>query len=284
LLTNLSWQLFVAIFFLEAGGSQIIMAFSDQGWLKLTYNNPALAGMINRVNMVEVNSEEAIHVAQDQILILEGRLKVRYLYQTIKSSVELAERFIQDEAKPGKVIKLLEYAATYAQDGWVTKESVQDAVEKNYGVRIKTALGGETSGTQNEAEALLNMEALIHERMINQSRAVKIVSDALWFWAPATFHPSTQATLRDRLNCQTDKFSSALLNTTLAQSSGQMKLLVSFDQEPDNEAIGRFAAAGIQLYPESWVMDYLVGESSNEHLCSLADDHNVTFIDIVPSS
>jgi len=111
---------------LEAGGSQIIMAFSDQGWLKLSYSNPALAGMINRVNMIEINSQEAIHVAQDQILILEGRLKVRYLYQTIKTAVELAERFIQDEAKPGKVIKLLEYAATYAQDGWVTKESVQD--------------------------------------------------------------------------------------------------------------------------------------------------------------
>jgi ATP-dependent Clp protease ATP-binding subunit ClpA len=127
---------------LEAGGSQIIMAFSDQGWLKLSYANPALAGMINRVNLVEISSQEAIHVAQDQVLILEGRLKVRYLYQTLKTAVELAERFIQDEAKPGKVIKLLEYAAAYAKDGWVTKESVQDAIEKNYGVRIKTAIGG----------------------------------------------------------------------------------------------------------------------------------------------
>ncbi|MDQ5913679.1 MAG: ATP-dependent Clp protease ATP-binding subunit ClpC [Patescibacteria group bacterium] len=164
---------------LEAGGSQIIMAFSDQGWLKLSYANPALAGMINRVNLVEISSEEAIHVAQDQVLILEGRLKVRYLYQTLKAAVELSERFIQDEAKPGKVIKLLEYAAAYAKDGWVTKESVQDAIEKNYGVRIKTAIGGEDSGSQNEAEALLNLESLIHERMINQSRAVKVVSDAL---------------------------------------------------------------------------------------------------------
>jgi ATP-dependent Clp protease ATP-binding subunit ClpC len=164
---------------LEGGGNQIIMAFSDQAWLRLSSSNPALAGMINRVNLQEISSEEAIHVAQDQILILEGRLKVRYLYQTLKSAVELAERFIQDEAKPGKVIKLLEYAATYAKDGWVTKESVQDAVEKNYGVRIKTALGGDDSGSQSEATALLNLEDLIHERMINQTRAVKVVSDAL---------------------------------------------------------------------------------------------------------
>ncbi len=113
---------------------------------------------------------------------------------------------------------------------------------------------------------------------------ILVLVAALWFWAPATFHPSTQATLRDRLSCQTDKFSSAILNTTLAQSSGQIKLLVSFDTKPDNEAIARFTAAGIQLYPESWVLDYLVGEASNEHLCTLATDSQVTFIDIVPSS
>lgn len=164
---------------IEAGGAQIIMAFSDQAWLKLSYANPALAGMINRINLTEVTTEEAIHVAEDQVLVLEGRLKVRYLYQTLKVATELSERFIQDEAKPGKVIKLLEYAAAYAKDGWVTRESVEDAVEKNYGVKIKTALGGDNVLGQTEADTLLNLEDLIHRRMINQTRAVKVVSDAL---------------------------------------------------------------------------------------------------------
>lgn len=164
---------------IEAGGAQIIMAFSDQAWLRLSYANPAFAGMINRINLTEVSSEEAIHVAEDQVLVLEGRLKVRYLYQTLKVATELSERFIQDEAKPGKVIKLLEYGAAYAKDGWVTRESIEDAVEKNYGVKIKTALGGDNILGQSEANTLLNLEDLIHKRMINQTRAVKVVSDAL---------------------------------------------------------------------------------------------------------
>jgi ATP-dependent Clp protease ATP-binding subunit ClpC len=164
---------------IEAGGAQLIMAFSDQAWLKLSSVNPALAGMINRINLTEISTEETIHVAEDQVLVLEGRLKVRYLYQTLKAATELAERFIQDEAKPGKVIKLLEYAAAYAKDGWVTKESVEDAVERNYGVKIKTALGGDANYSQSEADTLLNLEELIHKRMINQTRAVKVVSDAL---------------------------------------------------------------------------------------------------------
>jgi len=160
---------------LEAGGNQIILAMSDQAWLRLSNFNPSLAGLINRINLNEVSPDEAMHVAQDQVLILEGRLKARYLYQTIKRAIELADRFIQDEASPGKVIKLLEYAATYAKDGWVTVESVEEAVEKNFGVKIQTAV----SGGQEETDKLLNLEELIHKRMINQSRAVKVVSDAL---------------------------------------------------------------------------------------------------------
>jgi ATP-dependent Clp protease ATP-binding subunit ClpC len=161
---------------LEAGGNQLILAMGDQAWLRLTATNPSLAGLINRINMVEASNDEALKVAQDQVLLLEGRLGVRYIYQTIKRAVELAERFIQDEAKPGKVIKLLEYAATYAKDGWVTVQSVEEAVEKNYGVKIQTSSG---FNNQAESDKLLNLEDLIHQRMINQSRAVKVVSDAL---------------------------------------------------------------------------------------------------------
>lgn len=160
---------------LEAGGNELILAMSDQAWLRLSNSNPSLAGLINRINLTEVGTQEAMHVAQDQVLILEGRLKVRYLYQTIKRAVELADRFIQDEASPGKVIKLLEYGETYAKDGWVTPQSVEEAIEKNFGVKIQTV----TSGGQEETDKLLNLEDLIHQRMINQSRAVKVVSDAL---------------------------------------------------------------------------------------------------------
>ncbi|USN97175.1 MAG: ATP-dependent Clp protease ATP-binding subunit [Candidatus Nomurabacteria bacterium] len=160
---------------LEAGGNQLILAMSDQAWLRLSNSNPSLAGLINRINLSEVSSEEAMHVAQDQVLILEGKLKVRFLYQTIKRAVDLAERFIQDEASPGKVIKLLEYGTSYAVDGWVMPESIEQAVEKNYGVKVQTA----SSVGQAETDKLLNLEDLIHQRMINQSRAVKVVSDAL---------------------------------------------------------------------------------------------------------
>jgi|GEM_PF-5134539 len=125
------------------------------------------------------------------------------------------------------------------------------------------------------------LHKIIHHPALAFFFLILVLVVGLRFWAPATFHPSSQATLRDRLSCQTDKFSTALLETTLAQSNGQIRMLITFDAQPDNEALARFASHNIQLYPESWVLDYLVGETAEENLCTLAADSAVSFIDIV---
>jgi len=74
---------------------------------------------------------------------------------------------------PGRAIKLLEAASEYAENGLVTARSVQQAIEKTQGIKLGN------SDNQEDRDKLLNLEALIHERMINQSRAVSVVSDAL---------------------------------------------------------------------------------------------------------
>jgi ATP-dependent Clp protease ATP-binding subunit ClpC len=56
---------------------------------------------------------------------------------------------------------------------FITAKSVQLAVEKSFDVKVQTA------STTEEKDVLLNLEDRIHERMINQTRAVKLVSDAL---------------------------------------------------------------------------------------------------------
>jgi ATP-dependent Clp protease ATP-binding subunit ClpA len=55
----------------------------------------------------------------------------------------------------------------------VTAASVTRSIEETNGVKIGQAT------TVDEKETLLNLETKIHERMVNQSRAVSVVSDAL---------------------------------------------------------------------------------------------------------
>ena len=95
------------------------------------------------------------------------------MYQALAEAYRVGNRYVQDLAMPGKALKILEAAAGFAKDGLVTAQSVDDAIEKTLGIRIATVNSGD------EREKLLNLEQLIHQRMINQSRAVTVVADAI---------------------------------------------------------------------------------------------------------
>jgi ATP-dependent Clp protease ATP-binding subunit ClpC len=104
---------------------------------------------------------------------MEFRNRVSYMYQSLEEAYRLGERYVQDRAMPGQAISLLEAAAQFAESGLVSSGSVQRAVEKSYGIRVSNARTGD------ERTKLLNLEQFIHERMINQTRAVGVVSNAL---------------------------------------------------------------------------------------------------------
>lgn len=159
---------------LEGGALQIILAMDEQQWLKISQTNPGLAQLMNRVVVSPLDQVDTMRVVEDQILLLEGRNPVVYMHQALKEAYKLADRFIRDQAFPGKAIKLLEAAAGFAEDQYfITEKSVQQAVEKSYDVKVQTA------SSVDERDTLLNLEGRIHERMINQTRAVQVVSDAL---------------------------------------------------------------------------------------------------------
>jgi ATP-dependent Clp protease ATP-binding subunit ClpC len=92
----------------------------------------------------------------------------------LAATYRLSSRFLGEQVMPGRALKLLEAAADFGDpQGFVTHQSVEKAIERTQGVKVGTA------DTTDEREKLLNLEARIHERMINQSRAVQVVSDAL---------------------------------------------------------------------------------------------------------
>ena len=84
----------------------------------------------------------------------------------------LSGNYIQDQAYPGKTVALLEQAVPYAVQKVLTAETVQSSIEKMIGVKVSKA-------DAPEAAILLNLEDKIHERMINQKRAVNVVASAL---------------------------------------------------------------------------------------------------------
>ena len=161
---------------IQGGGLRIILTMEEQRWLQIAQRQPALAAAINRVVVPSASQEQTMVVMQDQLINFEYQRKVLYMYQSLKTAYRLSERYLYDQAQPGKALRLLESAAAYAEPGGiVTSASVQKAIEQTQGVKV----GGGAQTDTAEKDKLLNLEALIHGRMINQTRAVSVVSDAL---------------------------------------------------------------------------------------------------------
>lgn len=157
----------------EAGRLRIILSMDEQRFLQIGQRNPALANGLNRISISQPTEAETLMVMQEQVLYIESARDVTITYQALKEVYRLSERYLHDMAQPGKAIRLLEAAAGNSEKGLITMNSVHRAIEKTLGVKVAAA------ASTDDRERLLNLEEHIHERMINQTRAVQVVSDAL---------------------------------------------------------------------------------------------------------
>jgi ATP-dependent Clp protease ATP-binding subunit ClpC len=158
---------------LEAGRLRMILTMDEQRYLQIGQRNPALVNSLNRISVASASKDETIAVLQDKLIVTEFQRKVTYMYQSLQEAYRLSERYIHDLAMPGRALKLLDSAAGFSENGLVTAHSVQQAIEQTMNIKVGVATG------EVEREKLLHLEDLIHQRMINQTRAVTVVSDAL---------------------------------------------------------------------------------------------------------
>ncbi len=159
---------------LEAGKLRTILSFDEQRFLEISAKNPALTNALNKIIVTPADENETMKIMENQVPYLEYRHKVTYTYWALKEAYRLGERYVKDLAMPGRAIRVLEDSARYSKDGLVFGESVSEAIEKSEGVKLQTS-----TDTVEKKDRLLNLESLIHERMIDQEQAVHAVSDAL---------------------------------------------------------------------------------------------------------
>lgn len=158
---------------IEAGRLRMILTMDEQRFLQISQAKPQLAHALKTIAITPSTEAETMKIMRDQLIAFESQHRVTYMYQALAEAYRVGNRYVQDLAMPGKALKILEEAAGFAKDGLVTAQSVDDAIEKTLGIRIATVNSGD------EREKLLNLEQLIHQRMINQSRAVTVVADAI---------------------------------------------------------------------------------------------------------
>jgi ATP-dependent Clp protease ATP-binding subunit ClpC len=157
---------------IQAHSTPMILAMSPNDYQKLRASNQSLASLLTPVVLQELPEDGVMRVLEDTAAGLESQHHLLITYEALHETYRLSGRYEQDEAYPGKAVKLLKQALAHSSQSIVGIESIQQAVEQTRGVKVGTAAPA-------EADALLHLEDKIHERMINQTHAVTVVAGAL---------------------------------------------------------------------------------------------------------
>ena len=158
---------------IQGGVLRMILTMDEQRFLQISAKNPALAQAMNRLQVNPANYDETLAVMQDKLLLFEHQNGVLYQFQALKEAYWLSQRYIFDLEMPGRAVRLLEISAGFAENKIVTASSVEKGIEQTMNVKISTA------NVDEEKETLLNLENLLHARMVGQEKAVSVVANAL---------------------------------------------------------------------------------------------------------
>lgn len=136
---------------------------------------PQLAHRFAKVQIESPDQGSSIRVLETVATSYEKKYHIVFTYSSIETIAQAAERYITEGVMPEKAVQLLsEIAPRAAREGVrkITSEYV------NTFVSIKT--GVPTGPVQEgEREKLLNLENILHERVIGQGNAIKAISGVM---------------------------------------------------------------------------------------------------------
>ena len=127
------------------------------------------------IRVQEIKEEEAVKFLVFNGIILEQQYKIVISFAAIKEAVKLARKYFRQKLLPGSAEDLLKEALADAVDKGnklLTGDNVIEIAQRKINIPLQ-AVG------KGEAEKLLNLEEVIHQRLIDQEEAVSAVARSL---------------------------------------------------------------------------------------------------------
>ncbi|MDP2641169.1 MAG: ATP-dependent Clp protease ATP-binding subunit [Candidatus Yanofskybacteria bacterium] len=148
---------------------------SYEGLHRNIEQNAAVLSLFEKIEVQEISERHAVSVLQDLAPSFERKYKRFISYPAIRDIAHLSAEYIQDSPLPRKAISLLDESMAHLAQ---TKDTIllPSHVASLVSQKTQIPVGQMDSG---ERDKLLNLEQLIHERLINQEQAVSSISSAL---------------------------------------------------------------------------------------------------------
>lgn len=137
--------------------------------------NSGLLSLFEKIEIAEISEEETLFIIQDRALRAEIKYKIIVSYPAIKEIIALSARYLTDLPFPEKAMQLLDEVVALVS-GKRRKIVLPEDIREIITQKTKIPVGDLEI---KEKEILLDLENLIHQRIINQEEAVKEISSAL---------------------------------------------------------------------------------------------------------
>jgi len=155
---------------------QIIALTDYEGLHKYIERNSSVLSLFEKIEVSGISPRETLILLEYLTFFLEKKHKIFISYPAIREIVSLTDRYFPSLHFPEKAIDILDEAAVYVGSSIKEKIVLPKHIAKIITEKTEIPVGDiETK----EREVLLNLESLIHQRIINQDQAVKEVSFAL---------------------------------------------------------------------------------------------------------
>lgn len=158
--------------FLESDQFQFVSVTEPKNYLRILEKNGSLARLFAKIDLPPASVKDTIEILKERAIQYERSKKVRLSLPAVTELARLAERHIHGVVLPDSALHLFEECLPEAQNGWITRQVVEKVIQSAVAVPI-----GEAS--PETKLQLLNLETIIHQKMIDQEEAVSAVANVL---------------------------------------------------------------------------------------------------------
>lgn len=161
---------------LERGGFYVIGTVTPDAWTT-SLESRSLGTVMTPIMVPEPDPNQTVDILMLRSASIEVRQRVYFSYAALEKATDLSRRFLRDVAAPLNALQVIREAAVLARktrgEGvFVTAEDVAKIVHEKTRIPVEVV-------TEGESERLLNLESVMHERMVGQDVAVSAVAQAI---------------------------------------------------------------------------------------------------------
>ncbi|KKQ82491.1 MAG: clp protease ATP binding subunit [Parcubacteria group bacterium GW2011_GWF2_38_76] len=153
---------------------QILATTDNHKFHQLIEKNPDLMRRFNQVSIEETDEEKTIEIIKNTVRKIEKTKGLFFSYPAIKEIVTGATQYFPGNVMPDGAIDILFeiIGSSLRKSDYITRNDVLNFIE----MKTKIPLGKMES---TEKDKLLNLESILHERIIGQEEAVSVISNAM---------------------------------------------------------------------------------------------------------